>query len=214
MIKKKFLWEKRRKIKDVTGVSSFLSEGETRQDFPLSGLLSVVLICSMGLMPSVFLYAAPPSQGIQSGSNIGEIVVQKTGAQGQIKGRIVDYETQTPLEGVSVLIAGSSQSVESGPDGTYELDSVSVGFYSLTFQLSGYYSDTRADIIVRSSRITFCNIQMLAARRLEEEVDVTADYFVSVPTQPGSHREFSQEEIRRDAGTAGDSAGHFMRSPV
>ena len=143
------------------------------------------------------VFSASPGQ-----DNTREL--QKSEVQGRIKGRIVDYETQQPLEGVSIHISGAEQTALSGSTGEYELNEIPVGFYSLTFQFPGYYSDTRTDIIVRPQRITTCNIQMLAGRRIEEEATVTAEYFTPVLTQPGSRREFNQEELRRDAGSVGD----------
>ena len=83
----------------------------------------------------------------------------------------------------------------------------------MTFQFEGYYSDTRTDVIVRPARITFLNVEMLAARSLTEEVRVTADFFPTTPIQPGSQMQLNAEELRRDAASAGDVSRALYNVP-
>jgi len=123
---------------------------------------------------------------------------------GVIKGRIMNYETQKPLSGVSVTIKDSDWITQSDVNGTYALPAIPVGFFVLSFELDGYYTDTRTDVIVRPGRATFVNVEMFAVRTITEEVRVTADYFPTTPDKPGSQRQFNTEELRRNAGSAGD----------
>ena len=123
---------------------------------------------------------------------------------GVIKGRIMNYEAQKPLSRVSVKIKDSDQVAQSDATGTYELVDIPVGHYVVAFKLEGYYTDTRTDVIVRPGRTTFVNVELLAVRTITEEVRVTADYFPITPDKPGSQRQFNTEELRRDAGSAGD----------
>lgn len=132
---------------------------------------------------------------------------------GKIKGQILDYETQEPIEGVKVSIKETDLEVRSGPDGSYGFSEISVGFYILIFQREGYYSDTRTDVIVRSNRTTFLNLEMLKVRAIEERVDVTAGYFPKIQTQTGSQLEINAEELRRDAGSAGDVSRALYNVP-
>lgn len=129
---------------------------------------------------------------------------QRTWIFGEIKGRILDHETQKPLAGVLVSIAGADREVRSDPNGAYALSEVPVGYYVLSFELEGYYPDTRTDVIVRSGRITFLNVSLLAVRPIHEEVSVTADYFPTAPDKPVSQMQFNTEELRRDPGSGGD----------
>jgi len=123
---------------------------------------------------------------------------------GEIKGRILDDETQKPLGGVTVSIKGTEQTARSGPDGRYEFTGIPVGYYILTFERADYYADTRTDIIVRSSRITFLNIQLFKVRKIEEEVNVSSTYFPKTPEKSTSQMQINAEELRRDAASAGD----------
>jgi hypothetical protein len=123
---------------------------------------------------------------------------------GIIKGRIMEYETQKPLSGVTVMIKDSEWKTESDANGIYALPPIPVGFFVLSFELEGYYTDTQTDVIVRPSRTTFVNVEMFEVRTITEEVRVTADYFPTTPDKPGSQRQFNTEELRRNAGSAGD----------
>jgi hypothetical protein len=51
---------------------------------------------------------------------------------GIIKGRVLDYETQKPLIGVSVAIIDSDWTARSDATGTYEFTEIPVGFYTQT----------------------------------------------------------------------------------
>jgi outer membrane receptor for ferrienterochelin and colicin len=123
---------------------------------------------------------------------------------GIIKGRIINYETQKPLSGVSVQIKDADKKALSDATGNYELSDIPVGHYVVAFELEGYYTDTRTDVIIRPGRTTFVNVELLAVRTITEEVRVTADYFPTTPDKPGSQRQFNTEELRRNAGSAGD----------
>ncbi len=123
---------------------------------------------------------------------------------GEIKGRILDYETRKPLAGASVAITGLDRRTSSDAQGNYAIRDVPFGYYVLSFELDGYYAETRTDIIVRSGRTTFLNMDMLAIRMIRKEVSVTADYFSPAPDKPVSRVQFNAEELRRDPGSGGD----------
>jgi len=129
---------------------------------------------------------------------------QTTKAVGIIKGRILNRETQAPLDEVSVSIAGTEVKVQSNSAGAYSLSEIPVGFYVLNFQKEGYYADTRTDVLVRPGRITFLNMELLEVRVISEEIRVSAVPFPVSPAKTGSLMEFNPEELRRDAASAGD----------
>lgn len=127
-----------------------------------------------------------------------------TPAVGVIKGRVLDLETKTPLAGVTVTVAGTGLRAGSDASGAYSLAKVPLGYYTLAFERDGYYADTRTDVIVRSGRTTFLNVELAAVRTINAEVRVVADYFPASPSAPVSRTEFNPEELRRDAASAGD----------
>lgn len=123
---------------------------------------------------------------------------------GLVKGRIIDMETKAPLSGVAVSVVGTERRTVSDVTGGYTVAAVPLGYYTLSFELEGFYADSRTDVIVRSGRTTFLNVELLKVRAISEEVRVVADYFPAAPAAPVSRTEFNPEELRRDAGSAGD----------
>ena len=123
---------------------------------------------------------------------------------GLIKGRIIDLETKAPLSAVAVSVAGTESRAISDESGAYALPGVPLGYYTLSFEREGFYAETKTDIIVRSGRTTFLNVELLRVRAVSEEVRVVADYFPPAAAAPVSRTEFNYEELRRDAGSAGD----------
>jgi len=140
-----------------------------------------------------------PVLGAQS--QTADVTAPKTGL---IKGRVVDMETKAPIAGVAVSIAGTEHASVSDEAGAYALPGVPLGYYAVSFEMEGYYADSRTDIIVRSGRTTFLNVELLKVRTINEEVRVVANYFPEAPAAPVSRTEFNPEELRRDAGSAGD----------
>ena len=53
---------------------------------------------------------------------------------------------------IFVKIKDSGQETQSDGTGTYELPDIPVGHYVVSFELEGFYTDTRTDIIVRPGR--------------------------------------------------------------
>ena len=132
---------------------------------------------------------------------------------GVIKGKILDYETQQPLAGVAVTVEDTEGSVLSDENGLYTIPDVPVGFYVVTFEKDGYYTDSHTNVIVRSERTTFLNVHMLTVRLISEEISVTANYFSKTREQPGSRIQINGEEMRRDAASAGDFSRAIYNVP-
>ncbi len=130
-----------------------------------------------------------------------------------IRGRIVDYETRKPLAGVTIAIVETGVDTSSDELGRYVLSDVPLGYYSVSFEREGYYPETRTDVIVRSGRTAVLNLEMLAVRTIQREVSVTADSFPTAPDKPGSQMHFYAEELRRDAGSAGDISRALYNVP-
>ena len=132
---------------------------------------------------------------------------------GLITGRILDYETQKPLAGVAVTVKDTGFVARSDDAGSFEIPDIPVGYYLVTFQFDGYYTDTQTDVIVRPGRTTTLNVQLFTVRMIQEEVRVTADYFPKTPDKPVSQMQINAEELRRDAGSAGDVSRALYNVP-
>lgn len=141
---------------------------------------------------------------LDPGPKSTESSTTKKEAVSEIKGRILDYETQKPLVGVTITVLKENLEVRSDEDGVYSFPLIPIGYYVVTFNFEGYYSDTKTDVIVRPGRTTFLNVEMLMIRKINEEVEVTAGYFPTTSSKASSQFQFNAEELRRDAGSAGD----------
>jgi hypothetical protein len=124
--------------------------------------------------------------------------------KGVIKGKVLDSESQLELVGAHVFIKETNTGTSTDANGQFEFPNVTVGSYSLVCSYIGYNKITKTDIIVRTERITFVNIEMEASSVEVTAETVTAGYFKEIQTQPLSSINFSSEEIRRAPGAAGD----------
>ncbi len=123
---------------------------------------------------------------------------------GTVKGHVADIETKSPLAGATVILLGINKGAAADIDGNFIIKDIPVGSYSLKFQSLGYTAFVKTDVIVKSKRITFMNVDLSSSTVEGKDVTVSAGYFRSVQNEPTSATNFSGEEIRRAPGSAGD----------
>lgn len=123
---------------------------------------------------------------------------------GTIKGQVFDYETKTPLATVNVSLGNTQMTTVSDAKGDFTIEKVQVGNYTVQFSHSGYETRAKTDVIVKSNRITFLQVELKVSPMTMDEVVVTGGYFSHRREQATSAVNFSAEEIRRSPGTAGD----------
>lgn len=124
--------------------------------------------------------------------------------KGNIKGKIVDLETQTPLIGVNILINGTATGTSTNETGEYLFENLTAGTYAITFSYLGYERLTKTDIIVKPDRTIFINIELKSSSLEIQNIIVESGYFSAIENKPISTVNFSAEEIRRAPGSAGD----------
>ncbi len=132
---------------------------------------------------------------------------------GSIRGRVVDSETQSPLTGVSVTIRGSELGSLTSGDGSYRIGGVAPGTYVVVFQLLGYGTGTRSDVIVAPGRSTEAHAELHVAPLGLEGLVVDAGFFPKSESQPASAFTLNAEEIRRKPGSAGDVSRVLLALP-
>ena len=132
------------------------------------------------------------------------ITAQENPHFGSIKGIVVDSETKQPLVGANIFMQDSNSGTSTDISGNYQFDKIKVGTYSIIYSYIGYEKIIKTDIIVRTNRITFVNIELKPTTLSMENVVVTSGYFNEEESQPMSITSFSSEEIRRAPGSAGD----------
>ena len=135
------------------------------------------------------------------------------GQTGTIKGTLRDASNQNPLIGANIMLAGTNMGAASDSEGQFVIPRVPVGQYTLKFSYIGYSQQAMTDVVVRSQRITFVEVALQPSALASEEVVITAGYFPQNDEQPTSLTSFSQEEIRRAPGSAGDISRILMSLP-
>jgi hypothetical protein len=124
--------------------------------------------------------------------------------KGTIKGKVVDGESKLELVGAQIFIREQKVGTSTDDKGHFEIKDVPVGSYSITCNYIGYEKIVKTDIVVRTERETFVNIELQSSSIEVSGATVTAGYFAEIQTQPLSTINFSSEEIRRAPGAAGD----------
>ena len=84
---------------------------------------------------------------------------------GSIAGIILDLTTFNPIEGAIVTIEETSQTAISGVDGTYSIEEVDVGSYTITADANGYYPDTKVNQQIFEGETTTVNFFLEEAPR-------------------------------------------------
>lgn len=124
--------------------------------------------------------------------------------KGKITGTVVDADTKSPLAGANVSIKDSQLGAATDEKGVFVIDNVPAGNYVIQFNYMGYLDYSKTDVIVRSKRITYCNIELFQSAMQTDAIVVSSAYFSKNEESPASTINFSAEEIRRTAGSAGD----------
>ncbi len=132
---------------------------------------------------------------------------------GSIRGFVRDLETKSPLIGVNVVVQGTDFGAATDSSGRYTITGIPAGSYAIMFSYVGYQTRVKTDVIVRPARITSLEADLQVKAVEQQVVKVTADYFAPVASQPTSAVNFSNEEIRRTPGAAGDVSRIMMMLP-
>jgi hypothetical protein len=129
---------------------------------------------------------------------------------GNIRGVVVDKQSQSPLPGVVIHITGSTtpQVVLSDVAGIFKLKDVPVGRWQLKFQLLGY-KERYIDVVLIAAKESFLNVELEESVIIGNEVIVKAEQDKTKSNNKMnsvSARIFSSEEAARYAGSRNDPA--------
>ncbi|MDH7515710.1 MAG: TonB-dependent receptor [Bacteroidota bacterium] len=118
---------------------------------------------------------------------------------GTVHGFVVDAATREPLVGASIVIPGTPFGTAAGLDGSFVLQRLPAGSYSIQASVVGYKSLILPVVAAPGRR----NEIVFALEVLPIDLDavlVEADYFREEPDVPVSAQSLSYEEIRRSPG--------------
>lgn len=94
-------------------------------------------------------------------------------APGTIRGRVTDAATSEPVGQVQVFVTGTSLGTLTGNDGTYTIQSVPAGLYTVEARRLGYADATRENIVVRDDEVTTVDLVLRITALMLDEVVVT-----------------------------------------
>lgn len=93
---------------------------------------------------------------------------------GSITGKITDYKTKEGLIGANVVIQGTSVGAATDIDGSYTIANLKPGTYTLSISSVTYKTQTVADVVVESGKITTIEATLVEDVAELAEVVVTA----------------------------------------
>ena len=144
---------------------------------------------------------------------LSSVLLSQETQTGNLMGRVIDAETSYPLGNVTIIVQELEKGVYSNEKGQYSIMNLPVGNYSISFQIIGAQPQVKTDVIIRSNRTTFVNGELKRAAIQIEGIEVKTDYFAETEEQTTSVISFSNEEIRRAPGSAGDVSRIMMSLP-
>jgi outer membrane receptor protein involved in Fe transport len=102
------------------------------------------------------------------------IVFNLSASTGKIAGKVTDAETGEPMIGINVVIEGTVVGAATGSDGTYVINNVDPGVYSVVFSGIGYQRKIVTNVSVASNFTTIIDIELAVEAYLLETVVIEA----------------------------------------
>lgn len=120
--------------------------------------------------------------------------------QGKINGLVTDADTKSVLIGANIIILEKQIGASTDDAGYFEIDRLQPGTYILKISYLGYQEKIIPDVIVKSAKPAFLNIELNQSALTTENVVISSGYFQNdIATKP-SVIDLSKEEIRRYPG--------------
>ena len=82
-------------------------------------------------------------------AGLGTTSTSRAQSTGAIEGTITHAETSLPIEGVNIIIAGTSQGAASNLNGFYQIDLLTPGTYTLIARAVGFEPSEKSILIQR-----------------------------------------------------------------
>ena len=124
--------------------------------------------------------------------------IQDLRAQGVIRGRVNDAQTNQPIPFANVVIQGETVGTTTDFDGNYELSPVNPGLRNIRVSFLGYESKTVFEIEVTPSRPAVINVMLSPSTIAIEEAEVVGTRRTNSAEAPLSVRSLGTNEIKRN----------------
>ena len=92
-------------------------------------------------------------------------------------GSVIDKETHQPIEGVNFIIINTGQGTTSDQSGSFIMNDIPVGSYTIQVSMIGYSGIVRPNINISSNKLTQLNFYMEKSVIEGKAVFVSGGYF-------------------------------------
>jgi hypothetical protein len=120
--------------------------------------------------------------------------------RGSIVGKVTDAVTKEVIPGVNIIVLGTDIGAATDEEGNFKISGIQVGTYQVRASSVGFIPITKSDVVVNTARPTDLLFELQPSVIELGGVTVKSDYFYMNPSEIGSTKSFSYEEIRRSPG--------------
>jgi hypothetical protein len=115
---------------------------------------------------------------------------------GKIAGKIIDENTQKPIENVTIAVDGEAKGM-CNKNGEYILKDIPIGSHQISYRRIGYKTRTKINVFIKPNQTTITNIEMKPQAITIEGISVKEEvFFRETPDAPVSSKTLDIEEIR------------------
>lgn len=125
--------------------------------------------------------------------------------RGSITGRVIDKETRQPIIGATISIPETKYGARTNAEGLYHIKDLPENVYKLRISSLGHIAFLKTDVrVVRFKSTQVEDITLQETRVEGDTVLVSTGLELDDPIRPVSNYTYSEAEIRRAPGAAGD----------
>lgn len=129
---------------------------------------------------------------------------QESSPKGSVSGKVLSKTSQKPMSGVTVRVVGTSLGAISRGDGSYRIDNIPVGIYSVQFSIIGYETYVAANTPIVSGKSVSLDVELVETVIRLEGAEVRSSYFIKQAETVTSTQTLNAEDIRRAPGVQED----------
>ncbi|MBS1517907.1 MAG: TonB-dependent receptor [Bacteroidetes bacterium] len=132
---------------------------------------------------------------------------------GSISGKVIDAETQNPLEDARVEIVGTELRTGTDKNGEFSFTGLEVSTYRIRVSYVGYVTLLKTDLVLYSGRPLSVLAELIPTSVSTEDINIEANYFQKNSDVNISSMNLDYEEIRRAPGAAEDISRMIQSGP-
>ncbi len=132
---------------------------------------------------------------------------------GIVRGKVIDEETQSPVEGAEVELMNAARKTITNTKGEFEFDSLGIDSYRIKITSIGYEPLIKSDLTLYASRTLEITVVLKPKGIVTNVIDVEANSFVQSSDVNISSINLDYEEIRRAPGATEDISRMLQTAP-